>query len=72
MKKFRVLSKTVMVFALQMLDKLNMKQSRGWHGWGDKTLKGQFKKDLLKHVEKGDWVDVANYAMFLWNLENDA
>ena len=44
---------------------LATKQTDGWTGWNTlstKTLKAR----LLKNVEQGDWIDVANLAFFLW------
>ena len=41
------------------------KQRAGWSGW-NKLSTRTLKSRLLHNVEAGDWVDVANLAMFLW------
>ncbi len=58
----------VNAFAKEMKAKLRYKQADGWGGWTDAACTEQFRRDLLHHVATGDPVDVANYAMFLWNL----
>lgn len=54
-------------FAEVMKAKLAAKRSDGRGGWDDKELCSQaFLSDLLRgHVDKGDPVDVANFAMML-------
>ena len=54
-------------FSVVMKAKLGRKRSEGRHGWNDKQQCSQkFLSDLLRaHVEKGDPVDVANFAMML-------
>lgn len=41
------------------------KQRAGWRGWNSLSAK-TLRERLLRNVESGDWVDVANIAMFLW------
>lgn len=45
--------------------RLAEKQSAGWKGWNTLSV-STLKKRLLHNVEQGDWIDVANLAMFLW------
>lgn len=54
-------------FAAAMKAKLAAKRADGRGGWDDKTqCSQQFLSDLLRgHVDKGDPVDVANFAMML-------
>jgi len=54
-------------FAAAMKSKLSVKREDGRGGWDDKTqCSQQFLSDLLiGHVDKGDPVDVANFAMML-------
>lgn len=54
-------------FAAVMKAKLAAKRADGRGGWDDKTqCRQQFLSDLLRgHVDKGDPVDVANFAMML-------
>ncbi len=49
----------------KLLDKSKLRS-----GWDDpKWSKEEIKKQLIKHIEKGDMIDVANFAMFYWNKE---
>jgi hypothetical protein len=61
------------IFHDQMLIRLSGQDVRGWHGWSDKKAmakyKGGLKARIIKNAQNGDWVDVANLAMFAWNLE---
>ena len=52
-----------------MYGKLIQKLNEGYHGWDDPTSKEGLIRILKKNMERSDWVDVANIAMFLWNLE---
>lgn len=62
------LIKAVFLFAKEMLCKLNNKYEEGWDGWDDKKQcdTAEFIERLKDHVDSRDWVDVANFAMFLW------
>lgn len=44
---------------------LATKQADGWTGWNTLSIK-TLKARLLKNVEQGDWIDVANLTFFLW------
>ncbi len=54
-------------FSVAMREKLAAARARGRSGWNDKADCSQhhLSELLRKHVEKGDPVDVANFAMFL-------
>lgn len=56
------------MFFRKMKERLLDKQRQGWHGWGQ-ISPGSIRKRLLKNVEHGDWVDVANLALILWAQE---
>lgn len=77
MAKRRSIETLVDTFAAKMLSKLTYKRDSGWSGWGDRRSRTQFERRLLKHAEraiageKGQWVDVANFAAFLDAMESD-
>ena len=57
-------------FTAEMRKKLIRKFTEGRTGWDDpEWTEDQIMQALREHVEKenGDMVDVANFAMFLWN-----
>jgi hypothetical protein len=55
-------------FAAQMKSKLRRKALEGYSGWDDPDWQRAEIIDRLKsHIDKGDMVDVANFAMFAWN-----
>jgi len=71
------LCRAVDVFATSMKFKLIMGMLAGKQGWDDVdewenglegTALDTIRTKLIKHVEKGDPSDVANFAMFWWNL----
>lgn len=64
------LSKLIKVFSDEMERKLHRKLMQGYSGWDDENMKEYLKESIKNHVEKGDWVDVANLAAMLWNLED--
>ena len=66
----RKLKSTVRNFSAEMEKKVLAKLDEGYSGWDDFHYKEYLMKELLRHSMKGDYVDVANIAMFLWNLEN--
>lgn len=58
-------------FAIEMKHKLLKKMRRGRGGWDNAecfTLE-QIKQQIIDHIEKGDFVDVANLAAFAWNRD---
>ena len=61
-------------FAEEMKAKLIDKLTKGYSGWDDPEWSSeQIKKTLKEHLDKSnsDMVDVANFAMFLWNRQEN-
>ncbi len=58
-------------FSSAMLEKLHDKRREGRSGWNDpgRCSVRQLKKMLSEHLKKGDMVDVANFAMMIWNRQ---
>lgn len=58
-------------FALEMRAELFDKVDEGYSGWAGQSdsLPGELMEKLKVHVDKGDMVDVANFAMMIWNLQ---
>lgn len=56
-------------FFTEMARVTDYNSRHGWTGWGSKKHHKGFIRRLLSNAERRDWVDVANLAMFLWNLE---
>jgi hypothetical protein len=56
-------------FAATMKAKLAEKRAQGYGGWDDtdECPADYLRQLLVKHVDKGDPVDVGNFAMMLWN-----
>lgn len=62
-------------FSTAMLDKLAKKRGEGRGGWNREPEHEGCSLELLRqmfrdHLEKGDMVDIANFAMMIWNREN--
>lgn len=58
-------------FAYQMKTKLISKANQGKSGWDDERWSPEdIKQQLLEHLEKGDMIDMANFAMFAWNQQS--
>jgi len=60
-------------FAQAMVNKFHGKYLKGAGGWFDESnseLLDHFKEMLKSHIEKGDMVDVANFAVMIWNLQD--
>ncbi len=66
-----VLEAAVDEFAAKMKAKLRRKAIvDGKSGWDDPEWPIEdIKRQLAEHIEKGDMVDVANFAMFAWNRD---
>jgi len=55
-------------FAEELKLKLTQKFLQGKSGWDDPDWPAEdIIQQLIDHVEKGDYVDVAAFAMFAWN-----
>lgn len=67
------LAKLNELFRDAMLKRLIEKDEIGWEGWGNrkemKKFAGGLKDRMIRNILQGDWVDVANLAMFAWNFE---
>jgi|ERR1700733_6100314 len=55
----------VIKFAIAMSEKLDKKRAEGYDGWRDECTPEFLAKSFLKHISKGDPVDVANFCMML-------
>ena len=60
------LAKALRIFSDKMASKLTLHHQRT--GWDEYANSLGMHNDLKKAVEEGDYVSVANYAMFLNNL----
>ena len=68
MGEARALDTLVNRFAEVMRRKLMRKLSTGYSGWDDPDwTEASIRAAMIEHVEKGDPVDIANFAAFLWN-----
>ena len=57
-------------FAVQLKAKLHAKHLEGKSGWEDPSWeRDDILRQLREHVDKGDMLDVAAFAMFAWNQE---
>ena len=58
-------------FAKAMSEKMKRKREEGRCGWWDiiNVRDETLREMLIAHVEKDDWVDVANFAMMLFFRE---
>jgi len=55
-------------FAEEMKKKLRAKFLEGKSGWDDEEWSiDDIKRQATNHIDKGDPVDVANFAAFWWN-----
>lgn len=57
-------------FAEEMKGKLRRKYVEGFTGWDDPELRPELERRLQLHVIRGgQYVDVANLAAMLWNMD---
>lgn len=59
------IEKAVEHFSDLMRDKMFDKAIRGYSGWDDQSEYDYIKTQLQVHVDKGDYVDIANICMML-------
>lgn len=59
-------------FTAEMLKKILKKQRQGYSGWDNQDCAAYMQRQLTKHTKEGDYLDVANIAMFLWKLEQES
>jgi len=57
-------------FVKEVGTKIFTKLQAGYTGWDDPKIEEELKRKLLTNFQKGDMVDVAACAMFLWNLHD--
>jgi hypothetical protein len=59
-------------FANAMADKLAAKRKENRGGWNrpHQASMKRLQKLLREHAEKGDPVDIANFAMIIWNRQH--
>ena len=74
------LSTAVKKFVLEMRKRLYGKQRLGWDGWNSEVFKTNIERRMLeknnliysdKINRKKHLVDIANFAMMLYNMENE-
>lgn len=66
----RALEACIDAFAQELKEKLVSKMHRGKSGWDDSAWpKEDILKQLREHIDKGDMLDVAAFAMFFWNQQ---
>lgn len=58
-------------FTEAMFNKLVAKMSQGYGGWDSRSTEvvESIKAKLADNINDGDWIDVANLAMMLWNIQ---
>jgi hypothetical protein len=67
--ELRAINALVNDFADNLRSKL-MRKMTDRSGWDDPTwTKEEIIKQLVEHINKGDMIDVAAFAMFAWNKE---
>lgn len=56
-------------FASAMAQKLLLSQRKYGYtdGWADPRWAGECREELIRHLSKGDPLDVANFCAFLWH-----
>lgn len=64
-------SRKVGEFAVAMTRKMEKKRKDGYEGWQTCNL-DRILLSLFEHMQKGDMLDVANYAMMVWNNSDGA
>lgn len=70
LRPLAALDKLVNAFAKEMKKKLKRKALEGYYGWDSPDwTPEQVMESLRAHLDKGDPVDIANFAAFLWNKQ---
>lgn len=66
----KALTALVDEFAAEMKLKLLAKRREGNWGWDNPENRDKIEHGLFAHLKRpGQWIDVANYAAFLWNID---
>lgn len=69
--KVEVLEKCYRSFRNTAWDRLMEKHKAGHYGWDDPDWdEAEIRSRLEKAFKEQKWLDVANFAMFLWNRED--
>lgn len=56
-------------FGKTQIERLGEKIAEEWDGWDNrKDIREDLVFRIIRNMFEGDWVDVANLAMFAWNL----
>lgn len=55
-------------FAVATRKRLDEKEQEGFDGWAEREWRRSMRGRIETKIKQGRWVDVANFAMFLWNL----
>ena len=56
-------------FSIEMQARLEEKRQDGWTGWRNKDFMTPIlRKRIKKNMDDGHWIDVANLAMFAWEI----
>lgn len=68
----RALDALINNFTKELKLKLIEKRNEGKSGWDDPEWSEEnIRHQLIEHIAKGDMLDVAAFAMFLWNRKVD-
>ncbi len=71
--EWSALDALVDAFAVKMKAKLRSKLKAGYSNWDEPNFRNSLHDGLHNHLddEPVDYVDVGNFAAFLWNLTNE-
>ena len=74
-KEDDALCELIDAFAAEMKNKLIDKRAEGWEGWRESACMDELRQNFKIHATGNldgfvDFIDVANFAAFLWNLED--
>ena len=56
-------------FVKAMRNRTEQKSLEGFDGWAEPDWRRSMRGRIDTKIKQGKWVDVANFAMFLWNLD---
>lgn len=61
----------VQIFSFAMETKMAKSRDKGRLGWQTCSV-DELKRMMIDHIDKGDMVDVANFAMMIWHNKRHA
>ena len=67
----QALNALVDAFAVEMKRELHRKRIEGRGGWDQVQAYEGINAQVADHVDRSDWISIANLAAFLWNLAPD-